>query len=94
MNEIIAKIVKEIEAKYIVSQILSPDSFVNWEQETFESIEKFFVDNIRPLSLDEYYQFLKDHLPESTIVGMFNRELFMIINERLVDYFEKEIGRK
>lgn len=83
MNEIIAKIVKEIEAKY-------PDSFVNWEQETFESIEKFFVDNIRPLSLDEYYQFLKDHLPESTIVGMFNRELFMIINERLVDYFEKE----
>lgn len=94
MNEIIAKIVKEIEAKY-------PDSFVNfeydkleWEQETFESIEKFFVDNIRPLSLDEYYQFLKDHLPESTIVGMFNRELFMIINERLVDYFEKEIGRK
>jgi 6-pyruvoyl-tetrahydropterin synthase len=94
MNEIIAKIVKEIEAKY-------PDSFVNWEQETlmvclstYESIEKFFVDNIRPLSLDEYYQFLKDHLPESTIVRMFNRELFMIINERLVDYFEKEIERK
>ena len=35
-NEIIAKIVKEIEAKY-------PDSFVNWEQETPELNLRLFV---------------------------------------------------